>query len=115
MQIIFCFFFSSVIDQIIGCGERNGKKYFLVRFRGDRQNEFIDWDNAKQYSVDVMEYFGSRLVWNSIETIIDPENDDNLSNLDHDENNIDADRNQKEEPSTSSQKNQLPNEIEYDD
>lgn len=107
----------SVLDQIIGCGERNGHKYFLVRFRGDRQNEMIDWETAKQYSLDVMEFFGSRLVWKSIDTIVDPENDDNLYESNEPTFDQEEDQNM---PSTSQnnrftrQINPLPNDIEYD-
>lgn len=72
----------------------------------------IDWETAKQYSLDVMEFFGSRLVWKSIDTVVDPENDDNLYN----EPTFDQER---ERPSTSqinhpTRQEPLPNDIEYD-
>lgn len=103
--------FSPVIDQIIGCGMRNGKKYFLVRFKGERQNEIIDWEAAKKYSVEVMEYFGSRLVWAPIENVIDPERGDNLNeNADENQNENDT-----ENMTFTSKSNNLPNEIEYAD
>lgn len=62
-----------VIDQIIGCGQRNGDRYFLVRFKNATENEIIDWDTAKKFSLQVMEYFGSKLVWNPIQDIEDAE------------------------------------------
>lgn len=113
----------------MGCGERNGQKYFLVRFKGGKNSEIVDWETAKQYSVDVMEFFGSRLVWKSMDEILDPEHGDNL-NPEHDDNV----QNQPDpnEPSTSknaventlakkkntgnktvAKKNPLPNDIEY--
>lgn len=64
---------STEIDQIIGCGQRNGLRYFLVRFKNSTENDLIDWEAAKEYSLQVMEYFGSRLVWTSVHDIIDPE------------------------------------------
>lgn len=60
-----------VLDQIIGCGQRNGNKFFLVRFRNSHCNEIIDWETAKTYSVQVMEFFGSRTVWTQMKNIID--------------------------------------------
>lgn len=99
----------SVIDCILGCGERNGNKYFLVKFRGERQNSIIDWETAKNYSLDVMEFFGSRLVWSSIDSAIDPE----MGIVFQDE---DAEGVANERPSTSgTQKPTPPNNIEYDD
>lgn len=113
----------------MGCGERNGQKYFLVRFKGGKNSEIVDWETAKQYSVDVMEFFGSRLVWKSMDEILDPEHGDNL-NPEHDDNV----QNQPDlnEPSTSknaventlakkkntgnktvAKNNPLPNDIEY--
>lgn len=62
-------FFFTEIDHIVGCGERNGARYFLVRFKNGTQNEFIDWEAAKEYSLDVMEYFATRLVWNRVEDL----------------------------------------------
>lgn len=100
-----------VLDHIIGCGERNGRKYFLVRFKGASQNELIDWEAAKAYSLQVMEYFGSRLVWSSIENIIDPENDDNV---DYDDDLDDDHDKQMASTSEQSRQNPLPNEIEYE-
>lgn len=57
------------MDHIIGCGEKNGMKYFLVRFKGSHENEVIDWNAAKEFAVQVMEYFGSRLKWSSLDNI----------------------------------------------
>lgn len=57
-----------------------------------------------------MEYFGSRLIWTSIENIIDPENDEHLN--EHNEADTDNHEDQSQ-PSTSREKT-LPNEIEYD-
>lgn len=62
-----------MLDQIIGCGQRNGNKFFLVRFKGQDETEIIDWETAKQYSIDVMEFFGSRIVWSEMQNIIDPD------------------------------------------
>ena len=66
-------FLATAIDQIIGCGQRNGAKYFLVRFKGQNKNEIIDWETAKQYSIEVMEFFGSRAIWthNIADVIVD--------------------------------------------
>lgn len=104
----------SVIDQIIGCGERHGQKHFLVRFKGENQNEIIDWETAKQYSLEVMEYFGSRLVWKSIDVIVDPENDDKINEYSEPSPST-SKTNEPENPSTAQKKpsNPLPNEIEY--
>lgn len=90
---------------------RNGSKYFLVRFKNATQNELIDWDTAKKYSQQVMEYFGSRLVWTSVENVIDPENDyiDQQNDADDERSN----RNSSNQPSTSTAHNP-PNDIEYD-
>lgn len=63
------------IDQIIGCGQRNGQRFFLVRFKNGTENEVIDWEIAKLYSLQVMEFFGSRLVWAPLQ--VDPEQDQN--------------------------------------
>lgn len=100
-----------VIDQTIGCGQRNGNRYFLVRFKNATENEIIDWDTAKKYSLQVMEYFGSKLVWNPIQDIEDPETDSN-----------DQSSNTDPVASTSSQSSAAnrasrppPNDIEYDD
>lgn len=65
------------IDQIIGCGQRNGQRFFLVRFKNGTENEVIDWETAKLYSLQVMEFFGSRLVWAPLQ--VDPEQDQNES------------------------------------
>ncbi|XP_031639972.1 chromobox protein homolog 1-like [Contarinia nasturtii] len=116
------------LDQIIGCGQRNGKKYFLVRFKHAKENELIDWDTAKQYSLDVMEYFGSRLVWNSVENLIDPDVDDHLmdenevppsSHTNNSQLNLQTDiakEGTSGEASTSGQSNNTfpPNDIEYE-
>lgn len=69
------YIFSLEIDHIIGCGQRRGRKYFLVRFKHSQQNEVIDWDAAKNYSVQVMEFFGSRLKWASMDNIDDSDNE----------------------------------------
>lgn len=102
------FIFHQAIDQIIGCGERHRKKYFLVRYRGENENKIIDWEKAKQYSLEVMEFFGRRLVWSSIENIIDPENVDEFNEDTDNEQNKDV-----QIPPTT-QKNNPPNEIEYE-
>lgn len=45
--LYFIFFaFMIVLDHIIGCVERHGNKYFLVRFKGQDKNEIIDWDTC---------------------------------------------------------------------
>lgn len=99
---------------MIGCGQRNGQKYFLVRFKGEEKNEIIDWECAKQYAVSVMEFFGARSIWAEVQNIIDPEMCEgfpenstrrNLANV--------QDRN---EPSTSStnQLDSCPNEIQFE-
>lgn len=46
-------------------------KYFLVRFKGAQDNEIIDWNAAKEFAVQVMEFFGSRLKWSSLDDIAD--------------------------------------------
>lgn len=78
-------FYFPVIDHIIGCGQRNGIKYFLVRFKGATANEIIDWNEAKNYAVDVMEYFGSRLQWSTLDDDdnVDDTEDDQQQNQDH--------------------------------
>lgn len=100
------------LDQIIGCGHSQGNKYFLVRFKGEDKNEIIDWETAKQYSADVMEFFGSRTVWTEMQHIIDPDVHGELPDLERMGPVEDANR-----PSTSqlSQLDENPNEIEYDD
>lgn len=98
------------MDAIIGCGQRNGKKYFLVRYKGRNFNEIIDWETAKRYSLEVMDYFGSRLAWSPLENIVDS-----------DEMNVDIGDEQpqiEEEGSNSNpiltgQLDNIPNEIEY--
>lgn len=107
MFVFRSFHFSLVIDCILGCGKRDGNKYFLVKFRGERQNAIIDWETAKQYSLEVMEFFGSRLIWSSIDDVVDPEMGNDFNKDDEGAN---------DEPSTSgTQKPIPPNEIEYDD
>ncbi|XP_055308972.1 chromobox protein homolog hpl-1-like [Sitodiplosis mosellana] len=76
----------------------------------ERQNEIIDWEAAKNFSVEVMEFFGSRLVWKSLDEMLDPETvDDNTGT------------NENDQPSTSNSSTRQPtitpppNEIEYDD
>lgn len=71
----------------------------------------------------MLEYFGTRLVWTSIDTIIDPENDDNLNepgdqNNPHDQNKPSNSKDVPNMPSTSGQNNsslakKKPNDIEY--
>lgn len=59
IQFVFCYFASlllsllvtasifyfkfdfSEIDHLIGCGEKNGMKYFLVRSKGSHENELF--------------------------------------------------------------------------
>ncbi|XP_031624988.1 chromobox protein homolog 1-like [Contarinia nasturtii] len=96
-----------VLDHILGCGQRNGKKYFLVRFKNENENRLIDWETAKKYSTNVMEYFGSRLAWTSVENIIDPHVDDEV---DHDDESFQLPSKSKTMPSTSN----APNDIEYE-
>lgn len=81
------------------------------RFKNATQNELIDWDTAKKYSQQIMEYFVSRLVWTSVENVIDPENDfiDQQNDADDERSN----RNSPNLPSTSTAHNP-PNDIEYD-
>lgn len=101
-----------VLDQIIGCGEHRGQKYFLVRFRGQDKTEMINWEAAKQYSVDVMEFFGSRAVWTDLRNIVNPDVDDD-SEDDAAEETADGNVNR---PSTSqiAQLDEYPNEIEFE-
>lgn len=66
------------MDQVIGCGQRHGNKFFLVRFIGESKNEIIDWETAKEYSIDIMEFFASRTVWTEMRNIIDPDINDEL-------------------------------------
>lgn len=100
----------SVLDQIIGCGQRNGQKYFLVRFKGHDRNEIIHWETAKEYSVEVMEFFGSRTVWTDIHNIIDPDVDDDIQEEEQAEDDQSMNR-----PSTSQQLDSFPNEIEFEE
>lgn len=51
-------------------------KYFLVRFKGATENEIVDWDSAEEFAVQVMEFFGSRLKWTSLDNIVDDTEDD---------------------------------------
>lgn len=72
----------------------------------------IDWETAKNYAVEVMEYFGSRLVWKGIDEVVGPNTDDHVADLTVDQSEI---------PSTSSRSSiaskapppAVPNEIEY--
>lgn len=98
------------IDQIIGCGQRDNAKYFLVRFKNAPQNELIDWETAKEYSLQVMEYFGSRLVWDSVQDIINPEDDGDLIDQQDDD---DEERPNASVSSSSAAPNP-PNDIEYE-
>ncbi|XP_055306661.1 chromobox protein homolog 1-like [Sitodiplosis mosellana] len=99
------------LDYIIGCGQRNGQKFFLVRFKGEHKNEIIDWESAKQYSVAVMEFFGARSIWTEVKNIIDPEMCEGFQeNATRETVNDERDPN---EPSTS-QLDACPNEIEFD-
>lgn len=59
----------SEIDALLGRGKRNGNKFFLVHFEGQKENELIDWETAKDYSLAVMECFGSRLVWGPLNEV----------------------------------------------
>lgn len=107
-----CYCIWIAIDAIIGCGQRNGKKYFLVRYKGDRKNDIIDWETAKRYSLEVMEYFGSRLVWSALDNII---GDDELADVGE---NPGTDRTQSDHSVDASFNHisgldNLPNEIEY--
>lgn len=104
---MFCIFLSE-IDHVIGCGQRNGMKYFLVRFKGAQQNEIIDWNAAKEFAVQVMEFFGSRLKWSSLDNIID---DSVVESVPNDQHQIDE-RNRDIAPSTSLLDNPIHN-IEY--
>lgn len=104
-----------MLDQIIGCGQRRGNKYFLVRFKGQDNNEIIDWEMAKQYSNEFMEFFGSRTVWTEMKNIIVPDMYDNLQESSDEEIQADVRLNR---PSTSqpssSQLDTCPNEIEFE-
>lgn len=99
------------IDQIIGCGKRNGKKYFLVRFKGSAENELIDWDEAKKYSLAVMEFFGARLAWSAIDSTGDSDRDDDQD--DENEGNNAKRKKNNEDLSRPSTSTRPPNEIEY--
>lgn len=80
------------MDHIIGCGQRNGIKYFLVRFKGSLENEVIVWNAAKEYAVQVMEFFGSRLKWSPLENIVDDAVDEQDSD-DHQHQAVDEEHN----------------------
>lgn len=98
------------LDQIIGCGTRNGKRYFLVRFKQSKDNEIIDWEAAKPYSAQVMEYFGSRLVWRAIDNILDSDHDDDQPVIETRNQNISEDANR----ASTSRLDDAPNNIEYE-
>lgn len=108
-----------VIDQIIGCGERSGKKYFLVRFKGERENVLIEWEEAKKYAVEVMEFFGKRLVWQSVDAVIDPENVNvdtvGINDLDQRDQPSTSRANQPDGSTSPVNKIHAPNDIEYAD
>lgn len=59
-----------------------------------------------------MEYFGSRLVWNAVEEVIDPDMGDVVNNEEPIPNEPNLNN---EEPSTSGANSNLPNEIQYAD
>lgn len=104
------------IDQIIGCGQRYGQRYFLVRFKNATENEVIDWSTAKKYSLQVMEYSGSRLVWNPIRDIIDSNTDDSLNDQqDDDARSIPGPSSQSSTSNNRPPPSRLPNDIEYED
>lgn len=102
-----------MVDHIIGCGQRHGSKYFLIRFKGQEKYEIVDWESAKQYSVDIMEFFGSRTVWTEMQNIIDPDVLDDFEEDAERETEVDEHVNR---PSTSNfhQLDACPNEIEFD-
>lgn len=95
------------ILQIDGCGDQNGTKYFLVQFKGEKEKTFIDWDTAKSYSEDVMEYLGRRMVWMPIPEVIGGNNDIIPSDSDSDEEDASPNQNRIDELDA-------PNDIEYD-
>lgn len=84
-----------------------------MRFKGQDENEIIDWETAKQYSIEVMEYFGSRTVWTQMRNIIDPDLCDDLQeNADQEE----ASDERLDMPSTSQLRelDECPNDIVYE-
>lgn len=100
-----------MLDYIIGCGQRNGQRYFLVRFIGENKNEIIDWESAKEYAVSVMEFFGARTIWTEVKNIIDPEMCEGFQeNITRESL---ADKRDENEPSTSLL-DSCPNEIQFE-
>lgn len=104
-------FVSTEIEQIFGCGQQNNTRYFLVKFKGEEEKTFIDWDTAKNYSVDVMEYFGSRLVWQPRYELMNSDDDQTPSDADS-EASSDHERNGNQNPIEELEN--APNDIEYD-
>lgn len=80
-----------------------------MRFKGEDKNEIIDWETAKGYAVQVMEFFGARTVWTNMNNIIDPEALDEFQVNAGQERGIGATENT---PSTS-QLDNCPNDIEF--
>lgn len=78
--------------------------------KGQNKNEIIDWETAKQYSIQVMEYFGSRTIWTQMKNIIDPELHEDFEENTEQETDIIKHANR---PSTS-QLDDCPNEIEFE-
>lgn len=84
-----------------------------MRFQNDDKNQILDWESAKEYAVDIMEFFGSRTVWTEMRNIINPdENDDFPGNSDDDD---EADDNARPSTSQINQLDALPNDIEYEE
>lgn len=67
---------------VFGCSEREGVKYFLVKFKGAVEKQIIDWEIAKEQPLIFMEYFASRLTWPPTHECMDPNDkivdDDNI-------------------------------------
>lgn len=57
---------------VFGCTEREGVKYFLVKFKGEDEKRIIDWQTAKEQPLVFMEYFASRLTWPPLHECLDP-------------------------------------------
>lgn len=72
------------------------------------QKSIIDWETAKQYSLEVMQFFGARTVWTQLRNIIalDEELQENPAN--------ETDAAQPLNAPSTSQLDECPNEIEYE-
>lgn len=79
------------------------------------ENEIIDWENAKKYSLQVMEYFGSRLVWNQMQDIIDPNTDVHLTDQQVGDDDSEPIASTSSHSSVANKPPPPPNDIEYED